>query len=142
MPALHYTATSVAFALVLIELQKTRGSENFTSLKNLPLIAFWIALGISLPSTFISLFSEQDGMMRLVMSEFNQLPSISLGICILTICFSITRKLTDVGTVLLLLSAVGVFFFYIVIMSFAKKMEEHSERIKELPVTELLPSRE
>ena len=88
------------------------------------MIAFALALVLSLPSSFISLFQEHKEALALVKQELNWLSRASLGISISIIVFSTIKKVTDVGSVLLLVSALGIVFFYLATTKLAKLADE------------------
>lgn len=124
MHTFHIAATSVAFGLLIFEWQRTRNSREFSISQNWPLIAFALALVLSLPSSFISLFQEHKEALALVTQELNWLSGASLGISISIIVFSTIKKVTDVGSVLLLVSAFGIAFFYLATTKLAKLADE------------------
>lgn len=137
MHPFHIAATSVAFGLLIFEWQRTRDSREFGIFQNWPLIAFALALVLSLPSSFISLFQEHKEALALVTQELNWLSGASLGISISIIIFSTIKKISDVGSVLLLVSALGVVFFYIATTELAKLADDRSIPSEELSTTTL-----
>lgn len=113
MHTLHIEAATVAFGPLTLSWKRARDSGEFGIKKNWPLIGFALALICSLPPSFISLFEDHKESLALINKELNFWAGISLGFGISVIIFSTIKKVTDVGSALLLLSALGVGFFHI-----------------------------
>lgn len=126
MHTLHIAATTVAFALILLQWQKTRETEDFGIRANWPLIVFSIALLLSLPSSFLSLFENYEEI-RLVTSELNRLSGVSLGLSFVALCFSVsTCRTFDIGVLLFVLLFGGCVFFCFTTNMLTQKLKERS----------------